>query len=126
MDLDRNYEERIAAAPNLPSLAHILQELLERCSIWTDGRLLYIKVRVDHVHGLRIDIFPTEHPPPHFHVKAADLDVTFAIEDCRLLHGRIGSRELALIQWWYARSREKLVAVWNATRPSDCPVGPIR
>lgn len=126
MDLGRQYEEQIASARDLPTLAGVLQGLIERCSLWTDGKLYYIKVRVDHVHGLRIEIYHTEHPPPHFHVRAADIDVAFAIDDCRLLKGSIGAREHALIRWWYKRSRGKLITVWNATRPSNCPVGPIR
>jgi hypothetical protein len=76
--------------------------------------------------SLRIVIHPNEHPPPHFHVIGSGINASFAIDNCALLRGDIGSRERQLVEYWHRRGRTRLVDVWNKTRPSDCPVGPIK
>jgi hypothetical protein len=87
--------------------------------------LLFGRQLVDRIRGLRIEIFPREHAPPHFHVKGGDIDAAFALSDCSLLYGTISRRDEDLVRFWYARARGRLVDVWNATRPSDCPVGRV-
>ncbi|WP_366526159.1 DUF4160 domain-containing protein [Geothrix sp.] len=90
-----------------------------------EGQIGSIRKLVDSFNGLRIEIFSREHAPPHFHVSKGSIDATFSISDGRYLNGTIGTREKALIEWWFARSHAKLVRIWNETRPSGCQVGPI-
>jgi hypothetical protein len=119
-------DQEIAAATSLEDLAKALEILLSGgYSVWTDGSLLETKALVERVHGLRIVVFPREHPPPHFHVQAPGIDASFSILDGALLQGELDGSRLRLIQYWFERSKPKLVAAWNAARPSDCPVGPI-
>jgi hypothetical protein len=119
-------ESAVSSATSLEDGALALERLLSGgYAVWTDGSLYSIKQLVERFRGLKIEIFPREHPPPHFHVSAADIDATFSLTDCELLQGHVPARELALIKWWYARSRPLLVNTWNRTRPSNCPVGPI-
>jgi hypothetical protein len=125
-----NLEEAIANAIRRARTADELALALERLidggfAVWFDGSLIETRQLVARVRGLRIEIQSREHPPPHFHVRAPGLRVSFAIEDCRLLEGSISGRDRALIEWWYGHSRPLLIEVWNATRPADCPVGPI-
>lgn len=106
--------------------AAVLYDLLSGgYAVWVDGRLYNIKQLVARVRGLQIHVYSDEHSPPHFHVKSPDVDASFTVKDCTFLRGNIDSREQKLVRWWYDRSRPLLVATWNATRPSDCPVGPI-
>lgn len=127
MNLEDLISSRIKAANNLEELADSLEILLGGgFSVWEDGSLYEIRQLVDRVRGLRIEINPREHPPPHFHVRAAALHAVFSIQDCKHLSGAIGGHQENLVRWWYARSRDQLITIWNATRPSDCPVGPIR
>ena len=122
-ELDRRARE----AESLQDSAAVLYDLLSGgYSVWTDGSLYSIKQLVARVKGLQIHVYPNEHSPPHFHVKSPDVDASFTIQDCTFMHGNIDGREQHLVRWWYERSRPQLVAAWNATRPSDCPVGPIR
>ena len=117
-------EKRIENADSLEELVGVLETLFNRgFSVWTDGQLYNIKQLVAQVNGLRIEIFSQEHAPPHFHVKGSDVDATFSINNGELLQGNIDGRRKALIGWWYTRSRNRLITVWNQTRPSDCPVG---
>lgn len=117
---------RAREAESLEASAAILQELLSGgYSVWTDGSLYSIRQLVARVQGLQIHVYANEHSPPHFHVKSTDVDASFTVQDCAFMCGNIDGREQRLIRWWYERSRPQLVAAWNATRPSDCPVGPI-
>lgn len=82
------------------------------------------KQLVERLSGLKLEIYPNEHPPPHFHVRAPGLNASFAIEDCRLLQGKPSSDVLGKVRYWHQHSKHKLIEAWNATRPTDCQVGP--
>ena len=126
MTLEELIAQRIQAAESLEALGEILRNLLnEGFSVFADGTLLSTRQRVTQLQGLVLEIYPREHPPPHFHVRGGDVDASFSILDCSLLQGQITRGDLELIQLWHAHSRGRLIEVWNATRPSDCPVGPI-
>ncbi len=117
-------EKKLAEASSLEDLAEVLKLLLgEGIAVWEDGSLYYIRQLVARINGLRIEIFAREHAPPHFHVHGGGVDAIFSLESCEHLQGTVGRREKALIEWWYLRSRERLIQTWNSTRPSDCPVG---
>jgi len=119
-------EHEVQSAASLEQATAALDKLLSSgLSVWQDGTLYYTKQLVARVHGLKIEIFAREHPPPHFHVSGAGIDATFSLADCSRLHGTISGREEQLVRWWYARSRTVLVRAWNQTRPTGCPVGPL-
>ena len=97
------------------------------CSIFFhDGEpiLLEGKQLVERLAGLKLEIYPDEHAPPHFHVRASGLNASFAIEDCRLLQGKPSPDVLDKVRYWHRHSKHKLIEAWNATRPTDCQVGP--
>lgn len=119
-------ERRVQDAKSLDELTTALNLLLSGgFSVWTDGSLYEIKQPVAQVQGLRIEVFSREHAPPHFHVSSSDIDAVFSVADCSLIRGTIDGRSRKLVEWWYERGRNTIVAAWNSTRPSDCPVGPI-
>jgi hypothetical protein len=82
--------------------------------------------KVDMFDGLRADIFFDEHPPPHFAVSYDGERANFAIVDGKRLRKNKGLElhERNIRKWW-EKNRFKLIKLWNASRPSDCPVGPI-
>jgi Domain of unknown function (DUF4160) len=104
-----------------------LEALLHNpCGIFEDEDelvLLGTKQLVQRLNGLKIEIYPNEHPPPHFHVKSPEVDATFAIEDCRLLSGFAPAQAKKKVRYWHQRSKHILVQVWNETRPLNCVVG---
>jgi hypothetical protein len=96
------------------------------CSVLVrDGKsiLLQNKQLVDRLAGLRIEIYPNEHPPPHFHVKSPEVNASFVIEDGSLLNGHATPDALQKIKHWHRLAKPKLIEVWNSTRPTDCTVG---
>jgi hypothetical protein len=75
---------------------------------------------------IKIEIRHNEHAPPHFHMIIDDNDCSFNIMTGELLNGTPDNiKILKKINKWYSKNKSSLIKVWNATRPSDCPVGKI-
>jgi hypothetical protein len=124
--LEKLVAVRIQRSETLEEVALCLFRLLDGgYTVWGDGRLLETRVKVGMLHGLRLEIRVREHAPPHFHVVGGGIDASFGIADCRHLVGAISERDVQLVRLWHASARQRLIETWNATRPTDCPVGPI-
>jgi hypothetical protein len=120
-------ERQVISAATLDEAAASLALLFSSgLSVWQSDTLYYTKQVVARVHGLKIEMYAREHPPPHFHVTGGGINATFSLEDCSLINGEISGREQALVRWWYRRSGSILISAWNQSRPSDCPVGPVQ
>lgn len=120
------YGELIERAQGVDELADSLAQLLaDDVAVWRDGRLYFIRQLVEAVNGLKIEIYPNEYPPPHFHVRGGDIDAVFDIRSGDLLSGEVGNRERKLIKVWHSHASSKLIKIWNETRPTGCSVGPI-
>ncbi|WP_424686842.1 DUF4160 domain-containing protein [Halarcobacter ebronensis] len=75
---------------------------------------------------IKIEIYSNEHPPAHFHITANGNKASLAIDDCRVLENSgFDNKSIKNIQDWFIKSKNKLVEVWNKTRPDDCVVGRI-
>ena len=82
---------------------------------------------VARVNGLSIEIRLKEHPPPHFHVTYKDEDACYSIIDCNRLPGTVGLEGFdGIIRNWWENHQQFLIEKWNKSRPTDCPVGPIK
>jgi hypothetical protein len=81
---------------------------------------------VARINKMSVVILADEHPPPHFHVKFAGENASFSIAYGRRLPSVKGLEKYDHnIRKWWKEHHCKLIEVWNATRPSDCQVGPI-
>ena len=119
--------QKIKSASTLEESAACLEILFnEGYAVWSDGRLYSIRHEVDRVKNLKIHVYSNEHPPPHFHVIAENLNASFTIEDCSHIEGEIAPSRIRLIKHWHKESRTLLVKKWNETRPTNCTVGHIR
>jgi hypothetical protein len=107
-------------------LASSLAEDFQHGPIIDDaGRRYLIEETVATLQGLKIQIFSDEHPPPHFRVAYAGDTANFSIKDCCKLNGGL-SRWERNIRAWHSKNKQALIAVWDRTRPTDCPVGKYR
>ena len=126
LTLEEMIGKRLATSTTVEEVARVLHQLLYGgYAVWPDGTILETRALVAAIGGLRIDIRSNEHPPPHFHVLAAGINASFAIRDCAHLKGSIGAHERRKVEVWHAGARPLLVRKWNASRPTDCSVGPI-
>ena len=97
------------------------------CSIWEeDGKLLLIEIKqlVVRLEGLKIEVYPDEHPPPHFHVISPNVSASFSINDCEKLEGKISGSDMKKVRYWHQHAKPLLIEAWNSTRPTNCVVGP--
>ena len=76
-------------------------------------------------YGVKIEIYHNEHPPPHFHVRNYEFNVSISIENGEILRGKLDGRNLKIVRKWYKKNKPRLIKVWNETRPDNCPVGKI-
>lgn len=99
-------------------------EEIEKNEVATRG---FTEFLVDRFKGLKIEIYANEHPPPHFHISTNNGAASFSIADCELVDGDYFlRRRMREIRAWHAQHKKDLIKCWNATRPSDCPVGEYR
>lgn len=120
---------------NLDEVADFIQGLLDRgCQMrfdeqYPDGVLSFTKALVEKMDGFKIEIFHKEHGVPHFSVKhkSGDFSATISILEFKLLAGSLPTKVMDMVYGWYrhAGGKNTLIKKWNATRPSDCPVGAI-
>jgi hypothetical protein len=111
---------------NLKLLETKLWYLLSFCELLPNGQLIEQRKLVKRVNGLKIEIYPNEHPPPHFHIKSSNIDASFEILSCKLLHGRVQPKDHKLIIHFHKSNLNLLIDTWNNLRPSDCQVGIIK
>ncbi len=130
MTLANLLTEKIRTSGTLDEAAQLLEVLLsDECEFRPDGSIIFHHRRalVDRFQGLRISILPREHPPPHFHVMGKGINASFSIVDGTPVAGEaeLSTKQRRAVLIWYKEFRPRLIAIWNTTRPSNCPVGPI-
>jgi hypothetical protein len=103
MTIEDLIESKIEESNSLADLTLILKNLLTYHSLDENERLYSIRALVEYLDGIKIEIYSNEHPPPHFHIKANEIDAVFSLIDCELLKGNIGGREHKMIKWWYGK-----------------------
>ena len=126
LNLEQQVDRRLAESQTLDEVTLVLYQLLTGgYSVSLHGSLYYARALVAVVEGLRVEVRVKEDAPPHFHVIADQVNASFAIADCAFLQGDLPPGALQMIERWHKGARPLLVRRWNATRPTDCPVGPI-
>jgi hypothetical protein len=66
------------------------------------------------VDGAKIQFYPDEHPPPHFHVVFAEHRAQIEIESLRILKGTLPRSKLASVISWASTRRAELMEAWSA------------
>jgi hypothetical protein len=103
--------------------------VLALATSFRDGPMLDAKGTrslVEHVVGrldkLKIEVFSREHPPPHFRVTHNGETANYTIKDCAKLNGGLSKYHHNIVVW-HSANKQSLIDSWNATRPTNCPVG---
>ena len=108
---------------NLDKEANLLARLLSTCSVSPDGSISMRKVYVKTYKGIRITIKTNEEGIPHFHAKYNNKEAKFSLSNCQLVAGSIGKANNKITEWFLEGGKERLIEIWNNTRPSECLVG---
>jgi len=77
--------------------------------------------------GVVIQMFWTEHGPPHFHAVYAEHEAIIDIRELRVTRGSLPRRALALVLEWATEHREALLEDWDLCRQlkSPKPIPPL-
>ena len=62
-----------------------------------------------------------DHPPPHFHAKFGEYEITIHILD-GVVEGKFPRRALRLVLEWYETHKEALLKNWELCRNRDMPI----
>jgi hypothetical protein len=69
-------------------------------------------------YGIIIRMYPTDHPPPHFHAEYGEYEALIAIEDCQIIAGSLPTRAFRLVEEWLNMHHQELVDLWQIARQS--------
>ena len=65
------------------------------------------------VDGIRITVYPNDHPPPHFHAKIAEYEALFSIATGELLEGSLPRPKMEVVMSWYMAHRDEIAYLWR-------------
>ena len=88
-------------------------------SIWDDGEIYSVRHLVSKVGNIKVEVYPNDHTPPHFHIRSPDLNAALRIDNCELIVGKLTGQQNALIRRWHRNFQQMLQTAWNRTRPGD-------
>ena len=72
--------------------------------------------RISEFYGIVIEMYWSDHNPPHFHAKYGEHRAEFEIRNGDLLKGRLPSKAMALVVEWSTLHRDELLDRWNQAR----------
>jgi hypothetical protein len=103
-----------------------LRIALEKTDVDEHGNVIERRYLIRRIRNIKIEIYPNEHPPPHFHITSPDINATLSIVECELLTGSLNSKIFKQIKYFHTLNKDHLIEVWNRLRPENCKVGKIK
>jgi hypothetical protein len=73
------------------------------------------------VEGVKIQFFPREHPPPHFHAVFAEYRAQIDIASLTVLKGHLPRAKLRVVVDWAEPRRDALGDAWEAVMAKRKP-----
>jgi hypothetical protein len=74
------------------------------------------------IEGVRVTVYPNDHPPPHFHARIAEHEALVSIATGEVLEGSLPRPKLAAIKAWYVAHQDEIAYLWTevqAMRPVE-------
>lgn len=98
-----NQASQINPSSKSPNIADLLETHLDSTQVLPDGRVYKIKRFIAATGDLRIEVYPKDHNPQHFHVisKQRGIDARFDIQTLSLINmeqGKIKEKDVRKIQ----------------------------
>ena len=73
------------------------------------------------IDGVKIQFYPGEHPPPHFHATIAEFTAQIRIDPVVILRGSLPPNKVANVIDWAQQRRQPLMEAWNAMAAGHKP-----
>ncbi len=79
-------------------------------------------------YGIIIQMFRTDHMPPHFHALYAEYEARINIQTLEILNGSLPKRALALVLEWANEHRTELMEDWELCASMKMPkkISPLK
>jgi hypothetical protein len=71
------------------------------------------------IDGMKVQFFPNEHPPPHFHVAYAEYRALIRIDTMQLWKGNLPRNKLRSVIEWASQRQAILLATWTAATANE-------
>lgn len=98
-------------------LIGLLEKIINYSRIDPELGFYYTKEQAGIIRNMKLEIFPNDHKPPHFHVKSNDksIDAKFLLASGKFLSGTISSRDERAIEEFYSNPqvKKRLFEVWE-------------
>ena len=65
------------------------------------------------IEGVRITIYPEDHPPPHFHARFAEFEAKVSIATGEILEGSLPRTKIAVVMDWYMAHQDEIAYLWR-------------
>ena len=63
--------------------------------------------------GIAVSMYHRDHNPPHIHVVYGGYEALIAIDDARVLRGKLPPTVMLVVRGWVTLRRAALIANWN-------------
>ena len=82
---------------------------------------------ISRFFGIVVQMYSSDHEPPHFHVRYSGQKALIAIETLAVLRGQLSPRALGLVTEWAALHRADLIEDWDLARAQAQlrPIAPL-
>jgi hypothetical protein len=82
---------------------------------------------ISRFFGIVVQMYYSDHEPPHFHVRYSGQKALIAIETLAVLRGQLSPRALGLVTEWAALHRADLIEDWDLARAQAQlrPIAPL-
>jgi len=70
-------------------------------------------------YGIVIRMYPTDHPPPHFHAEYGEYEALIDIEEGEIIAGSLPTRAFKLVKEWALHHQAELENLWQTARQSQ-------
>ena len=72
-------------------------------------------------YGVLIQMFWSDHAPPHFHALYAEFEALIDIRTLEVIRGKLPRRALVLVLEWAAQHRDELMEDWKLCEQLQTP-----
>jgi len=96
-------------------ILHLLNKYIYQTKVSEEGIVYFLKEQLGQDCELKFEMYTNEHNPPHFHVKSknGEINASFLLSDCSLLHGEINPSQYKRIKFFYVENKSLLEEYWN-------------
>jgi uncharacterized protein DUF4160 len=72
--------------------------------------------RISEFYGIVIEMYWSDHNPPHFHAKYGEHRAEIDIRTLGILRGRLPAKATGLVTEWASLHQDELLAQWGRAR----------